>query len=362
MKMDDNNVFDSVEDCIADCAAGKFVIVCDDENRENEGDLIIAAEKMTPAAMNVMVTHARGLVCVPTTSERLVELGIDDMVRLNRDKKGTAFTVTVDAATGVSTGISAADRARTVRLLGDPSACADAFVSPGHVNPLRARPGGVLERAGHTEAAVDLTRLAGMYPCAAICEIMNDDGSMARLPDLIEFKRKHGYRLMTVASLINYRLKFDSIVRRIFSRKIDTEFGEFDLIGYRAADKETHFALVKGQITQEPTYARVHSENIFADLFCAKNFPRASNSFAAAMKTIAEEGRGALVYVSRENSGVLCGDGSPSLPSFREYGTGSQILRDLGFKKIKLLTGNPGKHMLSEGFGLEIVSETKLED
>ena len=188
-------IFDSVEDCIAEFARGGIVIVADDESRENEGDMIIAAEKITPDAINTMVRFARGLVCVPTTSERLTELGIDDMVRLNRDSKGTAFTVTVDAATGVTTGISAADRARTIRLMADPKKSAGDFVSPGHVNPLRARRGGVLERAGHTEAAVDLARLAGLYPCAAICEIMNDDGTMARIPDLVKFKKLHNMKM-----------------------------------------------------------------------------------------------------------------------------------------------------------------------
>ena len=211
-------IFDSVEDCISEFARGGIVIVADDESRENEGDMIVAGEKITPDAINTMVRFARGLVCVPTTSERLTELGIDDMVRLNRDSKGTAFTVTVDAATGVTTGISAADRARTIRLMADPKAGAGDFVSPGHINPLRARKGGVLERAGHTEAAVDLARLAGLYPCAAICEIMNDDGTMARIPDLVKFKKLHNMKMMSVASLIEYRLKTDTLISKIFER------------------------------------------------------------------------------------------------------------------------------------------------
>ena len=205
--MQKSEIFDKVEDCIADFAAGKIVIVADDESRENEGDMIVAAEKITPESVNTMIKLARGLVCVPTTSERLTALGIDDMVRLNRDAKGTAFTVTVDAAKGVTTGISAADRARTIKLMATPSAGPSDFVTPGHVNPLRARPGGVLERAGHTEAAIDLAKLAGLFPCAAICEITNDDGTMARIPDLVKFKKEHNMKLMSVADLIEYRMR-----------------------------------------------------------------------------------------------------------------------------------------------------------
>lgn len=352
------NKFDKVDDCISDFAAGKMIIIADDESRENEGDLIMAAEKMTTEAMNMMITHARGLVCTPTTSERLVELGIDDMVRLNRDAKGTAFTVTVDAASGISTGISAADRARTVRLMGDPNAGAEAFVSPGHISPLRARAGGVLERAGHTEAAVDLASLAGLFPAAAICEIMNEDGTMARLDDLFKFKKKHGLKMMSVASLIEYRLKRDKIVSRVLEKKLETKYGEFKLFCYRTYDGRMHYALSKGKITSAPTFARVHSENLFADLFCVSEFSQASKSFEKAMKKISEAGSGALVYVSQPDSGVR--EGSALCPGIRDYGAGSQILRDLGFRKIKLLTTKLGKHSIHDGFGLEIVSEIKI--
>ena len=229
--MQKSEIFDKVEDCIADFAAGKIVIVADDESRENEGDMIVAAEKITPESVNTMIKLARGLVCVPTTSERLTALGIDDMVRLNRDAKGTAFTVTVDAAKGVTTGISAADRARTIKLMATPSAGPSDFVTPGHVNPLRARPGGVLERAGHTEAAVDLAKLAGLFPCAAICEITNDDGTMARIPDLVKFKKEHNMKLMSVADLIEYRMRRDTLVKIIFERPFPTRFGDFKLVG-----------------------------------------------------------------------------------------------------------------------------------
>lgn len=354
-------IFDSIEDCLADFAAGKIVIVTDDENRENEGDMIVAGSLITPESVNTMLRFARGLICVPTTSERLAQLGVDDMVRLNRDKKGTAFTVTIDAAEGITTGISAFDRAHTIKLMADPTATAKDFITPGHLNPLRARAGGVLERAGHTEAAVDLARLAGLPPCAAICEIIKDDGEMARLPDLVEFKQKHGMKLMSVASLIEYRMKTDSLVKLVNSRSFNTRYGEFTLSVFQATDGRVHFALVKGDINSEPALARVHSENLFADLFASTDFTSASKSFENAMKKIAEEGRGALVYISQADSGIKVPEAVPVPVSLRDYGMGAQILRALGFKKIKLLTTNLGKHFLSDGYGLEIVEEVKIE-
>ncbi|MBO5254524.1 MAG: 3,4-dihydroxy-2-butanone-4-phosphate synthase [Opitutales bacterium] len=359
--MNKSEIFDSVEDCLADFKAGKIVIVADDENRENEGDMIVAGSLITPETVNTMLRFARGLICVPTTSDRLMSLGIDDMVRLNRDKKGTAFTVTVDAAEGISTGISASDRALTIKLLADPTSSAKDFVTPGHLNPLRARDGGVLERAGHTEAAVDLARLAGLPPCAAICEIIKDDGEMARLPDLVEFKKKHGMKLMSVASLIEYRLKKESLVSLSARRKFSTKYGEFDLSIFKASDGRIHYALSMGNIDNEPALARVHSENVFADLFASSEFSSAAKSFENAMKLIAEEGRGALVYVSQQNSGIKVPEGVAVTPNMRDYGMGAQLLRALGFKKIKLLTTNVGKHVLSEGYGLEIVEEIKIE-
>ena len=354
------NVFDSVDDCIEEFRRGGIVIVTDDEGRENEGDMIVAAEKITPQIVNTMVKFARGLVCVPTTSQRLTELGIDDMVRLNRDAKGTAFTVTVDASSGVTTGISAADRARTIRLMADRNASASDFVSPGHVNPLRARPGGVLQRAGHTEAAVDLARLAGLYPCAAICEIMNDDGTMARLPDLIDFKRRHNMKLMTVASLIEYRLKRDTLIKKLFERDFDTQFGAFKLVGLSSVDGRVHYALVKGEISGEPTLARVHSENVFEDMFCEAGGVLGASNFAEALKIISRQGCGAAIYISQSCGGIKVPEGEALLPTMRDYGVGAQILRVLGFKKIRLMTTHPGKHRLPEGFGLEIVEEVKI--
>lgn len=359
--MDKQDIFDSVEACVADFAAGKIVIVADDENRENEGDMIVAGSLITPESVNEMLRFARGLICVPTTNERLMQLGVDDMVRLNRDKKGTAFTVTIDAAEGITTGISAHDRARTIRLMADPRSTARDFVSPGHLNPLRARDGGVLERAGHTEAAVDLCKLAGLPPCAAICEIIKDDGSMARLPDLVEFKKKHGMKLMSVASLIEYRLKTDSLVRLVARRDFDTRFGRFKLSVFEASDGRVHYALSMGDIDAKPALARVHSENVFADLFAGAEFSAASKSFETAMRMIAEEGRGALVYVSQKHSGIKIPEAEAIAPNMRDYGMGAQLLRALGFAKIRLLTSNVGKHSLSEGYGLEIVEEIKIE-
>jgi len=360
--MNREEIFDSVEDCIAEFANGGIVIVADDESRENEGDMICAGEKITPQIINTMVRYARGLVCVPTTTDRLAELGIDDMVRLNRDAKGTAFTVTVDAAKGIATGISAADRAHTIRLMSDPSATAQDFVSPGHLNPLRARVGGVLERAGHTEAAVDLAKLAGLYPCAAICEIMNDDGTMARIPDLVKFKKLHNMKMMSVASLIEYRMRTDTLITKIFEREIETEFGKFTLAGFRATDGRIHYALVRGKISGNPTMARVHSENVFADIFADRSFADGSRTFRQALKMIAEEGAGAAVYISLPHSGVNVAEAVAVTPNMRDYGMGAQILRALGFKKIKLLTTHVGRHLISDGYGLEIESEIEIKD
>ena len=354
-------IFDDIQDAIADVAMGKPIVVVDDENRENEGDLIVAASKITPEAVNIMISHCKGLICAPATTAVLNRLGIDDMVKINRDKKGTAFTVTVDAADGITTGISAADRARTLKLMAQPTSTGADFVSPGHINPLRARPGGVLERAGHTEAAVDMCKLANLPPVGVICEIIKDDGTMARLPDIIEFKNKFGYRLISVASLIEYRLKNDRILKKISSSKVDTEFGEFDFSIFRnEADKKFHFALSVGDLSKDGAFARVHAQNIFADLFRAKSFSDAADSFRRAMAKIAEAKCGALVCVNVENWGVDINAAQPILPNKVDYGIGSQILKELGFKKINLLTTHPGAHYMPEGYGLQIVSQTKI--
>jgi len=353
--------FDSVEDVIADIAAGKMVIVTDDENRENEGDLIMAAEKVKPEDVNFMIRFARGLICAPTTSERLLELGIDDMVKINRDSKGTAFTVTVDAAKGITTGISAADRALTLKQIADKKKGVKDFVSPGHINPLRAKMGGVLERAGHTEAAVDLARLAGLHPSGVICEIINDDGTMARLPEIIEFKKKHNLKLLSVASLIEYRLRHDSLLKVISQTKLETKFGEFDFTIFRSeADKKVHYALSVGKIDSKDCYVRVHAQNLFVDLLNVKDSSNASKSFEKSMKLISQAKRGVLVCVSVDNWGIDLNSSKSVKPNMRDYGVGSQILRYLGLKKIHLLTTSLGAHNLPDGYGLEIVSETKI--
>jgi len=353
--------FDSVEDVIADIAKGKMVIVTDDENRENEGDLIMAAEKVKPDDVNFMIRFARGLICAPTTSERLLELGIDDMVKINRDSKGTAFTVTVDAAKGITTGISAADRALTLRQIADNKKTVKDFVSPGHINPLRAKMGGVLERAGHTEAAVDLARLAALHPSGVICEIINDDGTMARLPQIIEFKKKHNLKLLSVASLIEYRLRHDNPLKVISKTSIETKFGKFDFTIFRSeADKKVHYALSMGKVDSKPCYVRVHAQNLFADLLNVKDFSNASKSFEKSMKLIAEAKSGVLVCVSVDNWGIDLNSSKALKPNMRDYGVGSQILRHFGLKKIHLLTTSIGAHNLPDGYGLEIVSETKI--
>ncbi len=349
---------DSVESCIKDFLEGKIVIVVDDEGRENEGDMIVAAEKATPESINMMLTYARGLICAPTTSERLEQMGIEDMVKVNRDPKGTAYTVTLDASSGITTGISAPDRARTINLIGNFDVGAEAFLTPGHIQPLRARPGGVLERAGHTEAGVDLAKLAGLKPACAICEILNDDGTMARLPDLIKFKEKHNLKLMSVAALIEYRLQHENLVERIFEKNLNTDFGDFKFIGMRVnPSKRMHFALIKGDLSKGEPLVRVHSENVLQDVFFLQAL--GAGSFGASMKMISEAKSGVVLYVSRENSG-LDFDGEASLPSARDYGIGSQILRSLGVRRMQLLTTNLGKHRLTEGYGLEIVKEIKI--
>lgn len=353
---------DSVEACIKDFSEGKIIIVVDDESRENEGDMIVAAEMATPETVNVMLKYARGMLCAPTTSERLAAMGIEDMVKVNRDPKGTAYTVTLDASSGVTTGISAPDRARALNLMADFSVGPEGFITPGHIQPLRAKAGGVLERAGHTEASVDLARLAGLKPVCAICEILNDDGTMARLPDLLKFKEAHGMKLISVASLIEYRLRNESLMERVFEKKIQTRFGEFGFIGLRSKpDKRMHYALIKGEFNGDVSVlVRVHSENVLSDIFALEGAEQSVGLLEKSMRLIAENGCGALVYVSRENSGLDQFTGELSQPSSREYGVGSQIIRALGISKIKLLTSHPGSHKLSDGYGLEITEEIKI--
>jgi 3,4-dihydroxy 2-butanone 4-phosphate synthase/GTP cyclohydrolase II len=373
--------FDSIESVIADIRRGKMVIVVDDADRENEGDLIMAAQHVTPAAINFMAKHGRGLICVPTTSERLQQLGIERMVKQNREVFRTDFQVSVDAARGISSGISAADRAKTIGVLASPTAVPEDLVQPGHMFPLRAMSGGVLQRAGHTEAAVDLTVLAGCRPIGVICEIMKDDGTMARLPALRKFAQKHRLKLCTIADLIQYRRAREKLVERIEVVKMPTDYGDFDLYLYRSKlDGEHHLALVRGDVAgKQKVLVRVHSECLTGDVFGSRRCD-CGPQLHQAMRQVAEAGRGVIVYMRQEGRGIGLG---PKIKAYklqeqgydtveaneklgygmdlREYGLGAQILVDLGLKTIRLLTNNPKKLVGLVGYGLEIVEQVPIK-
>jgi 3,4-dihydroxy 2-butanone 4-phosphate synthase / GTP cyclohydrolase II len=373
--------FDSIESVIADVRKGRMVIVVDDADRENEGDVIMAAQYVTPAAVNFMAKHGRGLICAPTTSERLHQLGIERMVKQNREVFKTDFQVSVDAARGISTGISAADRAATIKILADPTAVPEDLVQPGHVFPLRARPGGVLQRAGHTEAAVDLTVLASCRPIGVICEIMNDDGSMARLPQLLKFAKKHRLKICTIADLIEHRRTREKLVEREEVVKLPTDYGEFELVLYRSkVDGQHHLALVHGDVTgRANVLVRVHSECLTGDVFGSRRCD-CGPQLHQAMRQVAEDGRGVIVYMRQEGRGIGL---APKIKAYklqeqgydtveankklgyemdlREYGLGAQILVDLGLKTIRLLTNNPKKIVGLEGYGLEVVEQVPIK-
>lgn len=365
------NDFDSVEDAIKDIASGKMVIVTDDESRENEGDLIMAASKVTPEAINHMIVHARGLICVPLVRNQLSRLGISSMVPHNREAQGTDFTVSVDAAEGITTGISAFDRATTIKILSNPSANPEELVQPGHVFPLRARPGGVLERAGHTEAAIDLASLAGLHPSGVICEILKEDGSMARLPDLLELKEKWQMKLISIASLIEYRHQRDQLIEKLSESAFPTEYGEFRLHTFRSIlDKRLHYALTIGNLAPDPAIlVRVQTANVLVDSLGLSNQNSHPNNIGQTLKTLANEGTGVLLYMEpRSPDSINPQDEEKKLDQldqpkmdFRDYGIGAQILVALGLRKLKLLSRDHRKVVGLEGYGLEITDRVILQ-
>jgi len=359
--------FDSVESAIQDIAAGRMVIVTDDEDRENEGDLIMAAAGVTPQSVGMMIRYCSGIICVPTVETQLKRLGLGPMVGHNRESRRTDFTVSVDAAAGISTGISAADRTQTIRILADPLARPEQLVQPGHVFPLRARPGGVLERAGHTEAAVDLATLAGLFPAGVLCELVNDDGAVQRLPELAEFKRRFSLRMISIAQLIEYRVKREHLVDLVCTKPFPTEFGDFVLHVFRSTlDGRQHLALTMGPLDPAPTLVRVHSENLLSDVFHARGMG-SGRALAASLEVIARAGRGVVLYMEPANAGEVllrrlnAAPGETVSPmSLRDYGTGAQILRALGLGQIRLLSNSNRKVVGLDGYGLEIVEQVAL--
>ncbi len=385
-------VIATVDEAIEDFRKGKMVIIIDDESRENEGDVCIPAQFCTPEIVNLMATHARGLICAPMSGKRLDDLQIPLMTRRNSAPLGTAFTISVEAADGVTTGISAADRSRTLAVLADPRSKPGDLTRPGHIFPLRAREGGVLVRAGQTEASTDLCRMAGVEPVAVVCEVIKDDGTMARLPDLKRFARKHGLRIVTVADIIAYRLANERLVERVDESKLPTRFGDFNVVAYRTLiDTKEHIALTMGDLTtDEPVLVRVHDQCVTGDVFASLRCD-CGEQLETAMELVAREGRGAIIYMDQEGRGIglhnkirayhLQDEGLDTaeanealdLPvEAREYGIGAQIIVDIGIRKLRLMTNNPTKieeiatfgeirGVGLEGYGLEVVERVPLE-
>jgi 3,4-dihydroxy 2-butanone 4-phosphate synthase/GTP cyclohydrolase II len=381
MKVEERRAFATIEEAIEDIRQGKFVVVVDAADRENEGDLTIAAQFATPEAVNFMTKEARGLICLCLTEDRCEELGLRQMTERNETPYGTAFTVSVEAREGVTTGISAPDRSRTIQVAVDPKATAEDLVQPGHIFPLRAREGGVLMRAGQTEAAVDLARLAGLIPAGVVCEIMKEDGTMARVPDLIPYCERHGLKLVTVADLIEYRRRHEQLVERMTTVQMPTAHGEFTAVAFRETlTGKHHVALVKGDVDgAENVLVRVHSECLTGDVFHSLRCD-CGEQLEQALTQIAEEEQGVLLYMAQEGRGIgllnklrayeLQENGFDTVeanlelgfqPDMRDYGIGNQILADLGLTTIRILTNNPKKITGIEGFGLEVVEQVPIE-